>query len=402
MQENKINQGYMQKLEEYIYSELKRGVRIEDIQKKLITIGWDEGIIKENIKKNFSETYYNQNLLRNKELEPNIQKSELKEDFLAKQTPIMQIKNISKRFGDTDILKNISLNIMQKEILGIIGISGSGKTTFMNLIVGFLKPDQGGVYFNKNNTKEYYSLEKNRRKLIDNFGYASQNPSFYRRLTVTENLNHYAGLFKIRKEDRKNRIKQLLQALNLENARNTKSKDLSGGMKRRLEIACALIHDPKILLMDEPTSDLDPIMRKEIENIIININKLGKTVIITTHLLSEAEHLCNKIAILHNKEIIAYGSAKELRKKYIDNDEVHLRLASNNYTYILNQLQNSNIPISKIIEKENKLVFYTPYAQYLLHKIVNIAQEKQDRILDIQLNNPTLNEIFSKIIKDNN
>jgi len=206
------------------------------------------------------------------------------------------------------------LDVNENEIFGIIGPTGVGKTTLLECIVGLLNPDEGDVYIKIN--ENYYSVLKHRNHFKPFFGFASQYPSIYNNLTVEENLKYFAALYRLRKEEANNNINYLLHLLNLQDDKKTLAGNLSGGMQKRLEIACSLIHNPKILLLDEPTADLDVISRKQIWGLIKEINKNGTTIILSSHLLQEMELLCNRVAILKSGRVVVCGTVEQIKRKY--------------------------------------------------------------------------------------
>ena len=223
---------------------------------------------------------------------------------------LIKFKGVSKKFKKNLIVDSLNFNIPEGEITGLIGSSGSGKTTILKLLVGAYKPTKGEViYLKKNILKEVKNVEKY-------FGFATEQGSFYGKLTVLENIFYFGKLQKMKKKDIKKESKRLLKLVGLDNAKNTLAEDLSMGMKKRLDITCALIHQPEILVMDEPTSDLDPVLRKEIMNLIKQINKKGTTIILTTQILEEADELMHHILILHDRKIVEDGDPKKIMEKH--------------------------------------------------------------------------------------
>lgn len=227
------------------------------------------------------------------------------------QPPYIQFVSVTKRFGkNTTVLDNLSLDIPYGEITAIIGASGSGKTTLLNILIGFIKQTSGKIFFQSR------EVLKDITNVSTIFGFASQGGSFYYELTVDENLMYFGRLYGLKTKDIKKRIDYLLKVLELENAKKSLGKSLSTGMGRRLDIACALIHTPKVLILDEPTEDLDPLLRKELITTLKKIRDDGTTIILTSHLLAELESLCDKIAILKNGKIVKIDSPSNLKKEY--------------------------------------------------------------------------------------
>ncbi|MAG50726.1 ABC transporter ATP-binding protein [archaeon] len=221
---------------------------------------------------------------------------------------VVRVKGVNKKFGNNVILKNINLNVKKGELLCIVGTNGSGKTTLLKSIIGFVEPEDGEIFYNSKNIK---SIEK---KVKSDFGFATQENAFYPKLTVEENMNYFGNLYGLKKDVLKVNIEKLLKLVDLYTAKDVLAENLSMGMERRLDIACSLIHNPKILILDEPTEDLDVTLRKSILILIKAINKRGTTVVMTSHLLSEIEDVFDRIAILNNKTIAKTGTLKEFRK----------------------------------------------------------------------------------------
>jgi len=231
---------------------------------------------------------------------------------------LINFKGVKKSFGKNLVLDSINLSFPEKKITGIIGASGEGKTTILKLLVGFYKPDQGEILYSKRNIDEDM---KNIKKI---FGFSTEDGSFYDTLTVYENLFHFGRLYDIPKETIKRRIGKLLKLVGLEGAKNTFARDLSMGMKKRLDVAISLITKPKVLIMDEPTADLDPLLRRHMLRLINKIKEDGTTIILTTQILGEMEDLCDKIAVLFDKKIIEQGSPDSIKSKYKSSNLNHV------------------------------------------------------------------------------
>ncbi len=223
---------------------------------------------------------------------------------------LIKFKNVKKRFGKKEVLETINLDIPENKITGIIGASGEGKTTILKLLVGFYKPTKGEILYSKRD------LVKDFKKLKNVFGFATEDGSFHDKLSVIENLMHFGYLHGVNSKELKKRADELLDLVGLNYARHTMASDLSMGMKKRLDVAISLLHDPEVLIMDEPTADLDPLLRNHMLELIKKINKRGRTIILTTQLLGEMDKICDKIVILFNKNIIEQGSPKEIKAKY--------------------------------------------------------------------------------------
>ena len=222
---------------------------------------------------------------------------------------IFELKGVTKRFKDNLVLENLNLDIPQGSIFGILGINGSGKTTILRLLVGYYKPTKGEVlYLNK-------KLKKVEGKLRSEIGFTTQDSAFYPKLTVEENIKYFGALYGLPKKTIESNSDRILKLVELDHVRNRIAEQLSGGMQRRLDMACSLIHVPKVVILDEPTEDLDPLLRKDILHLIKKIAEIGTTVIITSHRLEDIEIVCDRVAILHNKSMIRSGTLDELKEE---------------------------------------------------------------------------------------
>jgi ABC-2 type transport system ATP-binding protein len=228
------------------------------------------------------------------------------------------INGVSKSFGKKLVLNKISLKVESGSIYGLIGPSGSGKTTLVKIIVGMDSPDQGDV--------QVLNTAVPNLKLLQRIGYMAQADALYSDLTGEENLAFFASLFKLKKNVQKERIAYAADLVNLTDDLKKKVENYSGGMKRRLSLAVALIQDPDILILDEPTVGIDPELRQSIWAELYRIKNAGKTILVTTHVMDEAEK-CDRLAMVRDGEIITTGSPTELKNQYgvVSLEEVFLK-----------------------------------------------------------------------------
>ena len=312
---------------------------------------------------------------------------------MEKEDSLIELKDITKSYRKNLVLDNISLKISKGSVFGLIGRSGCGKTTLLNIMIGFIKPNKGTVFFNnKNILKDMSNVEQL-------FGFAAQDLSFYDTLTVKENLEYFGRLYYLNKADIDKKVNELIKLVELDTSRNKLANELSSGMKRRLDIACSLIHNPKVLLLDEPTQDLDPLLRREIINLIHKINENGTTVIITTHLLGEIDHLCDQIAILNNGKVAKINSPAELSDDIIRNKMITIETASRKYSSISEKIKRLSF-VDHIIEAENRLIIHTPQPQKTLDRVIKIVKSSKDQLSFVQLSKPSLDDVFESIIME--
>ncbi len=305
----------------------------------------------------------------------------------------IEIKNLTKKFGKKTVLNNINLEIPYGKIFGIIGENGSGKTTLLNTIIGYYKPTSGKVLF------QSLDVMHDMQGIERRFGFATQNGAFYSKLTVEENLWYFGKLYGIEKKELKKRINSLLELVELDDARDVLAGNLSTGMQRRLEIACALIHKPTVLILDEPTEDLDPILRKEILALIRRINKSGVTIIITSHLLQDLEDLCDVIAVLHKGKILQVGTPEELIKSYGKKQILRLKIKSRNYQQFIKAMLKKGATIEDIDYEGNAVLLYTEKGEQLLNIALKTAKALKEKLEIVSLENIPLNIVFESLIR---
>ncbi len=218
---------------------------------------------------------------------------------------MLQIEKLNKSYGKRRVLQDFTLHIPTGEIYGLLGPNGAGKTTTINIICNLLQADSGEIAINNQ------PVSTATKKLI---GIAPQENLLYKTLTCEENLNFFAQIYGLSVQQRRQQIRSCLAAVNLIEWAKTPVEKLSGGMQRRMNVAIALIHQPKLVILDEPTTGLDIEARYEIWELILQLKRQGITVLLTTHLLEEAERLCQRIGILKHGRILAEGSMAQLRQ----------------------------------------------------------------------------------------
>lgn len=220
----------------------------------------------------------------------------------------IEVDNLTKRFGDFTAVGNISFDVAKGQIFGFLGPNGSGKSTTIRMLCGVLTPTSGSAKVLG------YDVFKEGEKIKQNIGYMSQRFSLYEELTVNENLDFYAGIYGLSKKEREERKKGIIKMAGLIGREKNMTKNLSGGWKQRLALGCALIHKPKLLVLDEPTAGVDPVSRRVFWQIIHSLANQGITILVTTHYMDEAAS-CDMVSFIFNSKIIATGTPKELIEK---------------------------------------------------------------------------------------
>jgi ABC-2 type transport system ATP-binding protein len=222
---------------------------------------------------------------------------------------MIEVKDIRKSYGDTQAVKGISFSINDGECYGLLGPNGAGKSTTINMLSTLFPPDSGEITING------LDIKNAREEVKKILGVVPQEIALYSNLTAWENMLFWGGLHSIAKSELHKKAEELLALVGLSDRKNEKVKAYSGGMKRRINLACALLHSPKILLLDEPTVGVDPQSRNMIFELIEQLNKDGMTIIYTTHYMEEAERLCDRIGIIDSGVIVAQGTLDELKQK---------------------------------------------------------------------------------------
>ncbi|WP_066371222.1 ABC transporter ATP-binding protein [Neobacillus fumarioli] len=229
---------------------------------------------------------------------------------------VLEIKNLTKKFGDFIAVDHMSLTIQEGEIFGLLGSNGAGKSTTINMISGLLKNNGGEIYILGKNIATHSKFAKM------NIGIVPQDLAIYEDMTAYENVRFFAGLYGLRGTELRVRAEEALEFVGLSDKQKSYPKNFSGGMKRRLNIACAIAHRPKLIIMDEPTVGIDPQSRNYILNSVRKLNEMGCTIIYTSHYMEEVEELCTRIAIVDHGKVIAEGTKEQLTAIITDTKEI--------------------------------------------------------------------------------
>jgi len=317
---------------------------------------------------------------------------------------IIKVNKVCKNFAGRLALYDMTFDVGAGEIFGLMGSSGSGKTTLLNTIVGFIKPEEGDIFFKSEflrlkTMSHFISVFSHAESIKREIGFASQHPSIYPELTCTENLRYFASLYDISKEAIQKNIGILFQLMELDNVANVLAKNLSGGMQRRLDIACALIHDPKILILDEPTADLDPFLRKQLWYIIKKINEKGTTIIVSSHNLTDLEEMCDRIAIINAGRLIELDTPLRIKKKFFKTEEVRIESFPGNYKKIKSKIKNKDINDVKIVG--NEIVIQCEAPHDVLIYLLKLFSKEDETIIDVKIAKMSLDDVFMEIASYN-
>jgi len=231
----------------------------------------------------------------------------------------VEVKDLVKRFGSFTAVDQINFEVKSGEIFGFLGPNGAGKSTTIRMLCGILSPTSGEGHVGG------YDVLTEQEKIKQHIGYMSQKFSLYEDLTVEENINFYSGIYRIPNQKKKARKDWVIEMAGLEDFRSSRTSTLSGGWKQRLALGCAIIHEPKIVFLDEPTSGVDPISRRNFWALIKTMAKDGVTVFVTTHYMDEVEN-CDRVALIYKGHRIALGTPEELKTKVMQEEVLELLL----------------------------------------------------------------------------
>lgn len=302
---------------------------------------------------------------------------------------VVKIENLVKRYKETLALDHFNLEIRQGEIFGLLGPNGSGKTTTINCILSLLTYDKGEVtVFGQKMTPDNYEVKKN-------LGVVMQNVAVYNELTVYENIDYFCGLYIRDKSVRKQYVEEAIQFVGLQDFKKFYPKKLSGGLLRRLNIACGIAHKPKLIIMDEPTVAVDPQSRNKILEGIEELNRQGATIIYTSHYMEEVEQICTRIAIMDKGKNIALGTKDEL-KGLIKNTEtisVETGELQEEHRKALGQLSH----VYQVSYEDGKLTIKCSGGKHNLIRVLDYIQANDIPCGRVYSELPTLNDVFLEI-----
>ncbi|RUS45349.1 ABC transporter ATP-binding protein [Cohnella sp. AR92] len=235
---------------------------------------------------------------------------------------VLSIRNVTKTFGDFAAVDNMNLSVREGEIFGFLGANGAGKSTTIHMVSSLLKATRGDIEVLGKNIAKHPKFAKS------NIGIVPQDIAIYEQLTAYENVEFFAGLYGLRGSRLKERTEEALEFVGLGDKAKSLPKSFSGGMKRRLNIACAIAHRPKLIIMDEPTVGIDPHSRNYILQSVLKLNQMGCTIIYTSHYMEEVEEICTRIAIVDHGKVIAEGTKEQLKSIVTDTKEIWIGVRS--------------------------------------------------------------------------
>lgn len=300
---------------------------------------------------------------------------------------IIELNNLTKIYGDSTVVNSIDLEVNEGEIFGFIGPNGAGKSTSISMMSAQLNPTSGTIKIDGE------LIANNNDSIKNKIGIVPQDIALYDTLSAYDNLDFFASLYGIKKKEKKEKIKWILEMVGLQDRSKELIQTFSGGMKRRINIAAALLHDPKIIFMDEPTVGIDPQSRNSIYELIKVLKELGKTIIYTTHYMEEIQAMCDRVAIIDKGVIIKKGTVTDLVQEICDG-LLEIKLKEKCPDHILRSLTTIEgvINIHNNNGEELSIVIKDP--QQIISKIMNLLNENNQVIKDIQLLPSNLETLF--------
>jgi ABC-2 type transport system ATP-binding protein len=294
---------------------------------------------------------------------------------------MIEIQQLIKEYPRVRALDQLSLTIKKGEFFGLLGPNGAGKTTTIRLLTGLTQPTSGSIFI------DGVDVVKNPLFITTLSGVVFEHQNTYNEMTVWQNLRLFARIYSIKND----RIEELLNQMELGPHKKKKAKHLSKGLKQRLLIARALLHDPEILFLDEPTEGLDPVFAESIRSFIADMNKRGKTILLTTHYMAEAEQLCDRVAIINQGKLIELSDIQSLKDKYISEYQVKIRSSD---SQIADLLKEYDVAVGKneytVRIEKNKA-----------SKVLKLIAEKgsMETVEELFMSKPSLETIYIKLIK---
>jgi ABC-2 type transport system ATP-binding protein len=302
---------------------------------------------------------------------------------------VVSVNNLVKRYGDLIALDHFSLQVREGEVFGLLGPNGSGKTTAINCILSLLKYDKGTVeVFGKPMRPDSYDAKRN-------IGIVMQNVAVFEEMTVRENINYFCGLYIEDKQRRGELVEDAIRFVGLENFVKFYPKKLSGGLLRRLNIACGIAHRPKLIILDEPTVAVDPQSRNSILEGILDLNRQGATVIYTSHYMEEVEQICSRIAIMDKGKVIASGTTAELKDMIKTGEKITAELLKSDNGVLSGIKQLPTVSSAEI--SGSQLLIKSVHGKNALPEVLDYLNTHNIGYGRIFCELPTLNDVFLEI-----
>ncbi|WDV46635.1 ABC transporter ATP-binding protein [Clostridiaceae bacterium M8S5] len=300
---------------------------------------------------------------------------------------VLEIKNLKKFYGKNLAVNNVNLQIEEGQIYGILGPNGAGKSTMINMICGLLSPTDGEIYVLGE------KMKKGQMDVKNQIGLVPQDIAIYDDLSAIENVSFFGSLYGLSGKILKEYTKEALEFVALSDKAKVRPSKFSGGMKRRLNIACSIVHKPKLIIMDEPTVGIDPQSRNHILSSIKRLNELGSSIIYTSHYMEEVQTICNKVAIIDKGKIIAEGSIKDVIAKHSDTNIINIDVFDK-VDESVKKVLHTICGIVKVEILDKQIVLYSKPNKYNLDIIINELKDHNVTIKNIESKFNDLETIF--------
>jgi ABC-2 type transport system ATP-binding protein len=301
---------------------------------------------------------------------------------------IIRIVNLTKKFGNLVAVEDLSLDIEEGEIFGLLGPNGAGKTTVILMLSTVIKPTEGTAFVGE------YNIQKNPDKARGLLGIAFQEPKMLWVSTAWDIVNWHAKVCGLSTEERKRRVREVMEALDMWDYRRKNVHALSGGMRKRVEVAKVLIQRPKIAIVDEPTTQIDVIGKHKIWNMLREFRDEGSTIILATNELHEADMLSDRVGIMHNGRLLVCDTPKQLKDSIVGGDIVEIQLENDPPLKIVDELKKLKEVANVLQLKSSNLRVYLNRAEEVAPKIMNTLMRKDVPISSIRITEPSLDDVF--------
>jgi ABC-2 type transport system ATP-binding protein len=303
--------------------------------------------------------------------------------------PIIQIQNLTKKFGDVAAVDHLDLEIEEGEILGLLGPNGAGKTTAILLLGTVIKPTEGTALVGG------FDIRKNPDKVRGLLGIAFQEPKMLWVVTPWDVVNWHAKVCGLSTEERKKRVKQVLETVDMWEARHKTVHALSGGMRKRVEMAKVLIQRPKIAIVDEPTAQIDIVGKHKIWNMLLELRDEGSTIILATNELYEADQLSDRVGIMHKGKLIVCDTPKKLKDSILGGDIIDIQLGKDASSRIVEELKGFKEVVDIMQVKPANLRLYLNRVEEVIPQIMNLLTKMEMPVNSIRMSEPSLDDVFA-------
>ncbi len=297
-------------------------------------------------------------------------------------TPVLQVENLTKRYGEVEALRGVSFDVQEGEVFGLLGPNGAGKTTTVEILEGLRRPDSGRV------SVCGLDPQRNGQELKHEIGAALQATALPEKMRVIEALRLFAKFYKRRRNP-----EELLKRFGLEEKRNAFYGQLSGGQKQRLALAMALVNDPRVLFFDEPTAGLDPQVRREIYDVIEELRREKKTILLTTHYIEEAERLCDRVAIVDHGKMIALGTPRELKQRSGNTTRIEVRLTKPASESTLKNLD--GVTDCRVLD--GAYILHCQRPPQAIVSLVKHLEADGNELVSLEISTPSLEDVFIEL-----